>query len=74
MLDIHAAALESFDRLPNSAHVRLPVVAALFGCSPATIWRRVAEGRLPKPKRFGPRMSAWSVAELRAALASMEAA
>jgi len=32
-------AFESFDNLPASAGVRLPVVAALFGISSATVWR-----------------------------------
>ena len=29
-------ALANFDTLPDAANVRLPVVAALFACSPAT--------------------------------------
>ena len=31
-------ALRHFDSLPDSASVRLPVVAALVGCSTATVW------------------------------------
>lgn len=60
--------LKNFDALPNSAYVRIPTVAALFACSPATIWRGVRNGRIPKPiKHFG-HMSSWNVGELRAAL------
>lgn len=58
------AALEGFDSLPNSANVRLPVVAALKGVSPSTVYRMSADGRLPKPRREG-RITAWNVGELR---------
>jgi|JI8StandDraft_1071087.scaffolds.fasta_scaffold23815_3 predicted DNA-binding transcriptional regulator AlpA len=60
--------LAKFDSLPRSAHVRLPVVRGLFGCSSATVWRRVKNKLLPAPKRFGDRVSAWNVGELRDAL------
>ena len=60
--------LKDFDLLPNSASVRLPVVAALYASSPATIWRGVKAGRIPQPKRFSLRITAWNVGELREAL------
>jgi prophage regulatory protein len=65
------AALENFDRLPGNAFVRVPVVATLFGCSTPTVWRRVKSGHIPKPKKIGPRMTAWNVADLRAALEAL---
>ena len=40
-------ALAGFDQLPESANVRLPVVAALCGVSPVTVWRWSKSGRLP---------------------------
>jgi hypothetical protein len=52
-----AAALENFDRLPDSSHVRVPVVAALFGCGRSTIWQWTKDRRLPAPKKLGPRTS-----------------
>ena len=61
-------ALKNFDSLPNSAHVRLPVVAALFGSSPATVWRRVKAKTLPAPRKLSERVSAWNVGQLRSAL------
>ena len=61
-------SLVQFDTLPDAAHVRLPAVVALFGISRATVWRWVKEQRIPAPKHFGVRVSAWSVRELRAAL------
>lgn len=63
------SALKNFDSLPNSAHVRLPVVAALYACSPATVWRRLKDGGIPTPKKLSDRVTAWNVGELRAALA-----
>ncbi|MBL8366362.1 MAG: AlpA family phage regulatory protein [Candidatus Accumulibacter sp.] len=62
-------ALRHFDSLPDSASVRLPVVAALVGCSTATVWRMVKRGTLPTPRQRGLRITAWSVGELRKALA-----
>lgn len=57
-------ALRHFDELPDSASVRQPVVVALFGFSPATLWRRVKSGKIPAPKKDGA-ISAWNVGELR---------
>lgn len=62
--------LKFFDSLPESAHVRLPVVQALYGCSPATVWRRVKSGEMPKPRKFSSRVSCWNVGELRVALSA----
>lgn len=61
-------ALENFDRLPDSAFVREPVVAALYACSSATVWRRVRDGGIPAPKKLSARVTAWNVGELRKAL------
>jgi len=63
-------ALRHFDSLPDSAEVRLPTVAALFGISKATAWRWSRAGRLPAPRRHGPRTTSWNVGELRAVLSA----
>lgn len=63
-------SLKHFDSLPDSAQVRLPTVTALFACSPATIWRRVKAGTIPKPVRLSPRVTAWNVGQLRAVLSN----
>ena len=60
--------LEHFDKLPNSAHVRLPVVAGLLGVCGSTVWRRVQAGAIPKPKELSENVRAWHVGELRKAL------
>lgn len=66
---IDRLALESFDSMPDSAVVRVQVVAALRGCSVATVWRHSANGLLPKPEKFGG-ITGWRVGALRRAMAS----
>ena len=63
-------ALQNFDALPDAAHVRQPVVEALYGCSSATVWRRVKDGGIPAPVKLSPRITAWNVGKLRRALAA----
>ncbi len=60
--------LEQFDSLPNSAHVRLPVVQAVVGASASTIWRMAKRGDLPQPRKLSAQVTAWNVGELRKAL------
>ncbi len=62
-------ALAGFDQLPESANVRLPVVAALCGVSPVTVWRWSKSGRLPTPRRLSEGVTGWNVGDLRQALA-----
>jgi len=62
-------ALSSFDQLPDSANVRLPVVMRLYGISSASVWRGVKAGTIPKPRKLTPRTTAWLVRDLRQALA-----
>ncbi len=61
-------ALANFDRLPDSAFVRLPVVASLFACSPVTIWRMVQKRTLPAGRKISEGVTAWNVGELRKVL------
>lgn len=63
-------ALTSFDNLPDSAYIRLPVVKRLYGVSAATIWRGVKKGTIPKPSKLSERCTAWNVGLVRAALAA----
>lgn len=63
------SALGNFDALPDSANVRLPVVAALFACSTVTVWRRTKNGTLPPARKLSEGVTAWNVGELRKALA-----
>jgi len=61
-------ALQLFDSLPNCARVALPIVCLITGRSPASVWRDVANDRLPRPIKAGPRSTRWIVGQLRAAL------
>lgn len=61
-------SLEAFDRLPDSARVRIDVVAGLLGCSVATAWRRAKSGAIPAPIKDG-NITSWPVGPLRQALA-----
>jgi predicted DNA-binding transcriptional regulator AlpA len=62
--------LAHFDELPDSAHVREPVVRGLLGgVSNSTVWRAVREGKLPAPVKLLSNVTAWKVDELRKALA-----
>jgi predicted DNA-binding transcriptional regulator AlpA len=64
-----AETLAKFDTLPDSAHVRMPVLRSLTQVSTPTIYRWIQQGFLPAPMKLGPRVSAWNVGEIRAALA-----
>ncbi len=55
-----------FAHLPDCALVALPVVCAIRGRSPASIWRDVKEGRCPAPVKAGPRSTRWRAGDLRA--------
>jgi len=66
-------ALRNFDSLPDSSHVRVPVVAALYGVAIMTVYRWSKSGRLPAPKKLGPKVTAWNVGELRKARATADA-
>lgn len=65
------SSLRYFDALPDSAHVRLPVVEALFACSAPSVWRGVRAGRIPAPRKISAKITAWPVGALRAALAAL---
>ena len=56
--------LKLIPSLPDSALIRLPVVASLFSCSSVTIWRGVKTGRFPPPRHVG-RMTVWVLGEVR---------
>lgn len=55
-----------FDKLPDSAFVRLPTVTMLYGgVDRATIYKWIATGTFPAPRKLGPQVSAWNVGEIR---------
>lgn len=60
--------LKSFNDAPDSAKARVNTVAALYGVSIPTIWRRVRTGLVPAPHKIGG-STVWNVGDLRRALA-----
>lgn len=68
------AELIHFDELPDIAHVRLPVVKGLYGCSESAIWRNCKTGAIPAPVKLTEQITAWRVGDLRAALNRVVAA
>lgn len=65
-----ALAQSSFDNLPATSYVRLPVVRGLLGgISAATVWRMVRAGTI-KTYKLTPRTTAFSVSELRSLIAA----
>jgi len=63
-------ALAKFDEMPASAYVRLPIVAALYSVSTATVWRKVKNQTMPAPCKLSERCTAWNVGAIRADLAA----
>lgn len=55
--------------LPETGYVRQSqLIPAIFPFSPATLWRKVKAGTFPKPVKLGPRITAWRVEDIRAAI------
>ena len=65
-----ALAQSSFDNLPATSYVRLPVVRGLLGgISAATVWRMVRAGTI-KTYKLTARTTAFNVSELRSLIAA----
>ena len=58
-------ALKNFDSLPDSACVTVQVVAALKGCSVATVYREVKRGNIAPPVKSTMGASRFVVGTLR---------
>lgn len=55
---------QTFDSLPDAAHVPAKTVAAIIGMSEASVWRMVKAGRLTA-KKTGERATRFNVGEIR---------
>ncbi len=70
----------SISSLPEEGFVRLkqligdpkadPPIPAIIPVKRATIYNWIKEGRFPKPKKLGLRVSVWHVEDIRAFIAS----
>lgn len=58
----------NFDTLPDTAHMTVKDVSAMLRVSVATVWRMVAAGTLPKPKKFSTRCTRWEAGAVRRAV------
>jgi predicted DNA-binding transcriptional regulator AlpA len=54
--------------------IPLSEVASLLGMSKTTVWEMVRRGLLPKPLKFGPRMSRWRLSDIQKVIAKAEEA
>lgn len=64
-------AAENFDRLPDSALADIAVIRAVTNKSRATIYRWIAAGLFPKPKKLGlTSNNVWTVGDIRRALSA----
>jgi predicted DNA-binding transcriptional regulator AlpA len=68
MAQTAAPDLKSFNDAPDTAKVRVNTVAALFGVSIPTVWRRARAGLIPAPHKIGG-TTVWNVGDLKRALA-----
>jgi predicted DNA-binding transcriptional regulator AlpA len=55
--------------LPFEGFARPAQVARAFGISEATLYKRIKEGKLPKPEKDGARITRWPVSVIRECLA-----
>lgn len=64
----HIMTDENFD-LPRTGFVRLSSILAPAGPIPvskSTWWQGVKDGRFPKPRKLGARVTVWRVEDIRA--------
>lgn len=50
--------------------IRLPKVLEIYPVGKSTLYRKIREGKFPKPYKLGPNTCVWSVEEVNAALAA----
>ena len=53
-------------QLPTTGFIRIASLVQFIPFSQASIWRKVREGRFPKPIKLSERVTAWRVEEVRA--------
>jgi len=61
--------MSDYDGFPQTGFVRLKQIIAPYGPIPvskSTWWAGVKDGRFPKPKKLGSRVTVWRVEDIRA--------
>lgn len=61
-------------QLPAHGYVRAKPLARYLGASEGTMWKWVAEGRMPAPVKFAPKFTAWPCEKIHEWLAERGAA
>ena len=56
--------------LPVTGYVRLSLLLRLIPFSRATVWRKVQQGKFPRPVKLSERVTAWRAEDLRAWIAA----
>lgn len=64
--------INCFDNLPDCALINLFILCNILSCSPATVWRRVKDGKMPSPIKVGIRTTRWRVGDIRLYLANLK--
>lgn len=54
-------------------YIRLKQLLELYPVSKSTLYAKIAKGEFPRPIKLGPRISAWSVADITALIERLEA-
>lgn len=52
------------ENVSSASFLRAPAVCKRLGVSRASIYAWIARGEFPAPVKLGPRLSAWSLAEI----------
>jgi predicted DNA-binding transcriptional regulator AlpA len=51
-----------------------PAIHGILPFSGPTLWRKVRDGKFPRPVKLGPNTTAWKVSDIQAWMAAMDAA
>jgi predicted DNA-binding transcriptional regulator AlpA len=65
------AAKQMLDALPDTAYVRAKLLLQIVPFSQATLWRKIASGDFPTPRKLSERVTGWRVREVREWLAKV---
>jgi predicted DNA-binding transcriptional regulator AlpA len=58
--------------LPETGFVRLRTILHILPISRSTFYAWVAAGKVSRPRKLGPKISAWPASEIRSLIASLE--
>jgi predicted DNA-binding transcriptional regulator AlpA len=65
-------AVNNIPQLPETGFVRLRTILAILPVSRSTFYAWIAAGKVKRPRKLGPKISAWPASEIRDLIASFE--